>query len=266
VGLGVLAHEAVHKVLFKRVFWNDLAGGLLWAMGLVPFYANRQFHLTHHRHAHQRRLDPENPTHNHPFWVAFFMGAVIGLFLQYRIFFVNLFTRAFEKGFAVRLAKDTLFLLAGAVFYLVAIPAMGVSPLCTAAPTLLILPLVFGLRAMSDHYAIPEVTPQTNRRRDVLEEPSPFEKAEPSPLRHQITGWVVETSPFLEWLWSHVNLHEVHHKHPYLAHTYLKQIYRETRDHVPYLVARGFIGSLRNLRTRAYYGDPDSVKQFLSVR
>jgi len=264
VGLGVLAHEAVHKVLFKDVFWNDLFGGLLWAMGLVPFYANRQFHLTHHRHAHQKRLDPENPMHNHSFWVAFLLGSVVGLLLQYRIFFTNLLARPFEKGFRARLLKDILFILTGAAVYLLVLPAMGVSPLYTVGPTLLVLPLVFGLRAMSDHYGIPEVTRRSARRQDVIEGPSPFEKAEPSPLRYHVTGWVVETSPFLEWLWSHVNLHEVHHKYPYLAHTYLKRIYRESRDREPYLVAKGFIGSLRNLRSRAYYGDPDDMKQFLA--
>ena len=41
-----LAHEAVHRVLFRSSFWNELWGGLLSALSLVPLHANRQFHLT----------------------------------------------------------------------------------------------------------------------------------------------------------------------------------------------------------------------------
>src|SRR6266581_1140399 len=66
-GMGILAHDAVHRVLFRTPFWNELGGGLLSALAMLPFYANRQFHLTHHSHAHQPGLDPENEMHDHPF-------------------------------------------------------------------------------------------------------------------------------------------------------------------------------------------------------
>src|SRR5262245_39743714 len=39
-GMGILAHEALHRVLFRTPFWNELAGGLLAALALTPFYAN----------------------------------------------------------------------------------------------------------------------------------------------------------------------------------------------------------------------------------
>ena len=45
-GMGILAHDGVHRVLFRNPFWNELGGGLLSALALLPFYANRQFHLT----------------------------------------------------------------------------------------------------------------------------------------------------------------------------------------------------------------------------
>jgi len=44
LGMGVLAHDAVHKVLFRSLYWNELLGGLLSALTLIPFYANRQVH------------------------------------------------------------------------------------------------------------------------------------------------------------------------------------------------------------------------------
>lgn len=263
VGMGVLAHEAVHKVLFKRVLWNDLAGGMLWGMGLVPFYANRQFHLTHHQHAHQRELDTENPMHNYPFWFAFFVGSVIGLMLQYRIFFRNLFLHPFDKAHRGRLLKDIFFIGSSVTIYLLLVPALGISVIYTVIPTLLVLPLVFGLRAMSDHYSIPEVPRRTKKVVDVLEEPSPFNKAEPSPFKKNVTGWVVETNSFLEWIWSHVNYHEVHHKYPYLSHKYMKQAFLATRDQDPYMVAKGYLGSLKNMQHRSYYGDPEDMRRFL---
>ena len=57
-GMGALAHDAVHRVLFRAAFWNEFWGGLLSALTLIPFQANRQFHLTHHSYAHQPGLDP----------------------------------------------------------------------------------------------------------------------------------------------------------------------------------------------------------------
>src|ERR1051325_1260280 len=43
-GMGVLAHDAVHRVLFRTAFWNELWGGLLSALVLIPFQANPQVH------------------------------------------------------------------------------------------------------------------------------------------------------------------------------------------------------------------------------
>ena len=46
--MGILAHDAVHRMLLKSPFWIEFWGGLLSAFALIPFNANRQFHLTHH--------------------------------------------------------------------------------------------------------------------------------------------------------------------------------------------------------------------------
>jgi hypothetical protein len=43
IGMSVLAHDAVHRVLFRSTFWNEFWGGLLSALALIPFHANRQF-------------------------------------------------------------------------------------------------------------------------------------------------------------------------------------------------------------------------------
>ncbi len=88
--VGVLAHEAVHRVLFKSVFWNEFWGGLLSAFALIPFNANRQFHLTHHSYAHQPGLDPENAQHEHSFIYAATVGSALALNAQYVLLLQNL--------------------------------------------------------------------------------------------------------------------------------------------------------------------------------
>lgn len=66
-------------------------------------------------------------------------------------------------------------------------------------------------------------------------------------------GWVVLTHPWLEWLWSSANYHEVHHKFPHLAHCELKPVFEATRHDLPYLTVSGYTRCLQLLRDRAYY-------------
>jgi len=52
LGLGILVHDTAHQTLFTSRVFNEWAGKWLFG-GLpnVPYYAYRQGHLTHHRHA-----------------------------------------------------------------------------------------------------------------------------------------------------------------------------------------------------------------------
>ena len=232
-GMGVLAHDAVHRALFRSPFWNELWGGLLSALTLIPFQANRQFHLTHHSYAHQPGLDPEEAMHRHAFPYAAAAGAFIGLREQYGLFFANL--RNLRDGRrAWRAAHDAAFLAVAAAIYFLVLPALGISLLATMLPLSLAFPLVFAFRALSDHYGLPPVAREAKEQ-------------------EQVTGWVVLTSRWLEWLWSHVNYHEVHHQYPYLSHRYLPQVFAATRDRIPYFVVRGYWRSLLNLSKRSYY-------------
>lgn len=221
-GLGVLAHDAVHRVLFRSPFWNEFWGGLLSALALIPFQANRNVHLSHHGHAHQPGLDPEEGMHAYPFWIAVVVGAPMGLAINYRQVFANL-----ANGKRWRFGQDVLFIGGALALYFLALPAMGVSLAATVVPVLIAFPFVFAFRALSDHYGLP--------------------------ASQDITGWVVLTPRWLEWLWSHVNYHEVHHKYPYLAHSYLPRVFAATRDKHPYAVVDGYWRSLWNSRNRAYY-------------
>jgi fatty acid desaturase len=259
IGLGVLGHDANHRVLFRNQFFNELIGGLSAVAVLVPFNANRQFHLTHHSYAHQRELDPESSMHNRPFWLAASLGSQIGLLLQYRIFLVNLLTRSFDRRYTWRVLADLGYLAAGAAFYFALPLALGVDLRWTVLPTLLAFPLVFAWRAMSDHYGVPAVRRKSQQAQDVIDVVAcdPAERA-------RVTGWVVLTHPLLQWLWSSVNFHEVHHKYPYLAHCHLAGVFEHTREQVPYLVAQGYTRSLLNLRRRDYYEDPTRLKDFLT--
>lgn len=248
-GMGVLAHEAVHKVLFKRLFWNEFWGGALSALTLIPFYANRQFHLTHHSYAHQPGYDPENSMHHRPFWYAVFLGALIGIYCQYRILAVNA-SRWRDPRFGGRALKDAGFVLCAGAVYLYLVPSLGIALTSFLVPTLLAFPLVFALRAISDHYGLPPVKREIETKREMLEP----ETAEwPKDMPREVTGWVVLTHPLLEWLWSHVNYHEVHHKYPYLSHRYLKPIFRATYTRLPYQVVNGYLCSLWRLKDRPYY-------------
>lgn len=247
-GLGVLAHDAVHRVLFRSSFWNEFWGGLCSALTLIPFQANRQFHLTHHAYAHQPGLDPENVMHERPFVFAFANGANIGLKEQYRLLIANVLRG--DRKSAWRAAQDAFFVLTAATIYFVAVPALGLSVWATVVPTIIAFPPVFAFRALSDHYGLPPAPTRSRVRNEVFD-------TDPNTVRgreQEVTGWVVHTSPWLEWLWSHVNYHEVHHKYPYLSHRYLPQVYAATRERYPYRVVNGYWRSLFELRKRGYYG------------
>lgn len=260
IGLGVLAHEADHRVLFRSPLANDVIGGLAAAIMLTPFYANKQFHLTHHSYGHQPGLDPEDEMHHRPFWQAAVIGSLIGLYIQFRILALNLLQRPFDRRRAGRSIKDLMFLAVAAVYF-VAVPlSFGIDLRLTVLPTVLVFPLVFTYRALSDHYGAPAVARKSQMREDVTDG-SDWYKPED---RIKVTGWVVLTHPLLQWLWSSVNYHEVHHKYPYLSHAHLQDVFRHTRSQAPYLVAHGYTASLFNMLRRPYYEEPARVRPFLT--
>lgn len=262
-GMGILAHDAVHRVLFRSLFWNEVGGGLLSAMALLPFYSNRQFHLTHHSYAHQPGLDPENEMHNRSFLFAVTAGSVVALYLQYRILIQNLL-KIGDVRYRRRVRNDLLFLAVAGMFYGLLVPALGISLIWTIVPVLLVFPPVFAWRALSDHYGIPPIERATNRG-PVLEVDADAWHRDRDKRSRDVSGWVVRTHPALEWLWSHVNYHEVHHKYPWLSHEYLKGAFEATRATQPYLVVDGYWKSLFNLRHRHYYETRDAVRPYLST-
>lgn len=259
IGMGVLAHDAVHRVLFPNQFWNELIGGVLSALAFLPFYANRQFHLTHHSYAHQPGLDPENSMHNRPLWLAMTLGSIIALQLQIKVMFKNIL-RIYEWRYASRAIKDIVLMSGMVWFYFFALPSLGVSALYTAVPILALFPPVFGVRAMSDHYGLPA----NIRRSAMAEETMDADEETALALREQrqreVSGWVVITSPWLAWLWSNVNYHEVHHKYPWLSYRYLPQAFAATQSKHAYLVVKGYWRSLFMLRSREYYCTPEEVE------
>jgi fatty acid desaturase len=260
IGLGVLAHEADHRVLFRNPLANDAVGGLAAAIMLTPFYANKQFHLTHHSYGHQPGLDPEDEMHSRPFWQAAVIGSLIGLYIQYRILALNLFQSPVDRRCAGRAIKDLMFLAAAAAYFIAVPQSFGIDLRLTVLPTVLVFPLVFTYRALSDHYGVPAVARKSQRREDVTDGSAWYNPED----RIRVTGWVVLTHPLLQWLWSSVNYHEVHHKYPYLSHAHLQDVFRHTRPQVPYLVVQGYTASLLNMLRRPYYEEPARVRPFLT--
>lgn len=255
IGFGILAHDAVHKVLFSKLWLNEWLGGYLSALALLPFHSNRQFHLAHHSYAHQPGKDPENPMHNHALLYSVTIGSIIALAMQYRILFYNMATRLFSARYFGRIVKDVLLITAAVVTYFVVLPATGLELMHTFVPMMMTLPLVFGFRAVSDHYGLPAL----NRELKTDGKPTQTEldawHEQNAPIQAEVTGWVILTNSFLEWLWSSVNYHEVHHKFPYLSYRYLKKTFEITKDQLPYIVARGYAHNLWMQRKRKYYAE-----------
>ena len=253
IGMGVLSHEAVHRVLFRAPFWNELWGGLLAALVLIPLEANRQFHVDHHRYAHQPGLDPENPVHQTSYLFAVIVGPFVALFAQYQVL-----ASIALRGDFLRVLKDIFFLCVALSFYFLLLPALGLSLKLTWVPTLLALPFVFSVRALADHYGIPPVARASSRNEESEEETESGVQA-----RQQVSGWVVLTPQWLQWLWSHVNYHEVHHKYPYLSHKYLAQAFEASRNQYPYIVVEGYWKSFLKARKLDYYATQEDVRPFM---
>jgi len=255
IGMGVLSHDAVHGVLFRSRFWNEAWGGLLAAIVLIPLEANRQFHVEHHRYSHQPGLDPENPMHQGSFLYALVLGPFIALFAQYQVL-----AGIAARGDFKRVLKDIFFIGVAVWIYSVLLPALGVSLMLTWVPTLIALPFVFSVRALADHYGIPPVVPVPK-----MNEASAEELESGALARQQVSGWVVLTPQWLQWLWSHVNYHEVHHKYPYLSHKYLPQAFEASRGEYPYLVVDGYWKAVANAMKRDYYGKQEDVRPFMAL-
>lgn len=256
IGMGVLSHEAVHGVLFRSRFWNELIGGLLAGLVLIPLEANRKFHMEHHRFSHQPGLDPENPMHQTSVLFAITVGPFVALYAQYLVL-----VRIASGGDFVRVIKDIFFVGVALSFYLLLLPVIGISLLYTWGAAMLALPVVFSVRALADHYGIPPVVRTAKKNEDTEEE---IESG--ATMRQQVSGWVVLTPQWLQWLWSHVNYHEVHHKYPYLSHAYLAQAFEASRGQYPYLVVDGYWKAALNAMELDYYGTPEGVRPFVATQ
>jgi len=252
---GAIAHEGIHRVLSRNRFVNDLVGGFLSALVVfLPFYANRKWHLDHHGETHEHGIDPEEALHSHNFWIAFLFGGPIAIWEHYKIVFSFLTDRGPKRRIRVAEGlKDLSFVAAAAAFYFVLLPALGVSVFLTIVPMFLIGPLIYSFRAICDHYAVPNLAESIDYLKGKC----------PDLDRHSrfrvVDSWVILTNPFLDWLWSHLNYQQVHHRYPFLSHVYLPEIYEVTKEYQPYLVARGYLDCLRTIRSRPYYTRPEEM-------
>ncbi|MEW6493972.1 MAG: fatty acid desaturase [Cyanobacteriota bacterium] len=264
-GMAVMAHEGIHRVLFKSRFWNDLWGGILSSLaGMLPFYANRQFHLLHHRYTHQPGLDPEELLHNHSFWYAFIMGGLIGIYQHYKIVATHLsafFSGQWNKGHQG--LKDVGFISLVVTFYFFLLPIVGISPFYTIIPTLLLQPLAHSFRALCDHYSFaPAFSPVA--RKSFNQEASledGYQILQDKQL--QVNSWIILTNPLLSWLWSNVNYHQIHHQYPYLSHRYLPQIFEATKRQQTDAIVKGYFCCLMGLRKMPYYSNYEELESFL---
>lgn len=265
VAIGVLAHDAVHKVLFKNNFLNEFAGGLLSGFSLLPFCTNRQFHLTHHSFAHQPGKDPENKFHDKPYLIALVFGALFALSEQYSLLFENTINRFSDSRFRTRVIRDIVTTSFVLLVYFYLLPKAGLHLGYTVFPLLAMLPAVFSYRAISDHFGLPAVIREGIDGLDVDQDNMDQWHKSNKKMQHDITGWVILTNPLVEWVWSNVNYHEVHHKFPYLSYKHLPVAFHATEKILPYAVKKGYTASLFSLRKSKYYSQYDEVKEFLTI-
>jgi fatty acid desaturase len=228
----------------------------------VPLNANRQFHLTHHGYAHQPGHDPERAMHERPFWLAATVGSFIGIREQYKLFFASV-RRITHLKYTRRVLSDAFFVVVAATFYFGLVPALGIPVSVSVVPMLLVFPLVFSFRALSDHYGLPATLRSTEEREDILDSDEGTWTAGAERRAGEVSGWVVTTAPWLEWLWSHANYHEVHHKFPHLSHRYLPRVFELTRARYPYYVAGGYWRSILTLRRLRYDSEPEELRAVL---
>ena len=106
--------------------------------------------------------------HNHSFLYAATVGSFIGIREQYRIFFRNL-RHAADPKFTGRAVRDIFFVALAAGFYFVLVPALGIPLTVSVLPMLLVFPLVFSFRALSDHYGIPSTDRRAAAREDIVD-------------------------------------------------------------------------------------------------
>ena len=246
MGLGVLGHEGTHWTLFKNKFFNDLWGGILWALVLLPYYDFRDFHFTHHRYTHCKDIDPEESMNNHPLWFALTLGPLMGLINRYQILSSHLFCQSAKER--LEAWKDVGFLTVAVVFYFYLIPLLGISLWLTVVPTFIIMPSVFAVRNIGEHHAIP----------------AQGQKSLPATEMHKVDSWMVLTNPLMSWLWSNINYHQVHHRYPHLSHRYLPEIFAATKDEQSYLIFNGYWQMLRHACKQNYYGRYQDIEQFLT--
>ena len=254
-GVGVLAHEGIHRIFCRSPFWNELLGGTLSAFALLPFYANRQFHLTHHSYTHQPGMDPENAMHDHTFWYAATIGSLIAFKEQYRLMLHNIL-KIGDRTYTGRALKDTALMAFAFGVYFWVVPALGISVWYTVVPMLIMVTPLVTLRAISDHYGIPAVVRDKRNRQEVLDADDKHWDKEVAQRHKELSAWIILTYPWMDWLWSHIHYHEVHHRYPYISHVYLKEIFEATRGKDSYLVVHGYLRSLINQAGRSYYGKP----------
>jgi fatty acid desaturase len=198
--------------------------------------------------------------HHRAFREALLHGAFHGLKCQYRTWARQLRAGSDSRRQRGRALLDLVSIAAAGFLYFGATTLAGISPLFTVVPMILAFPLVFSLRALCDHYGVPASMPSAGNRPDIV---SPDDQWRPAARR--VTGWVVLTHPWLEWLWSSVNYHEVHHKFPHLAHCDLKPVFQATRTELPYLTVDGYGQCLRVLSRLPYYPEPEAVADYLTT-
>ncbi|MCB0342381.1 MAG: fatty acid desaturase [Pseudobdellovibrionaceae bacterium] len=234
VGLGVLGHEAMHRNLHPNKKINDFFGVAFSTASLLPFYAGKKIHLSHHQLAHTGENDPEYFFHRGSPILFVLFGAI-----RYsQLHFNELFSQIMHWQNLNRRVKREVFydlfsMIVAFLFVAIFVHSLNISALLALLGFHLTLPLVFSARYAADHRGLPSHTQHQ---------------------KNQAHAWVVKTHPILEWIWSHINYHGVHHMYPAIPHGKLKTKFELTQHNITYpTLDRGYVRSMPYLLKKPYF-------------
>lgn len=242
--LGTLVHEAQHNILTNTRSWNEFWGRVFSAFLIFPYYTGKVFHLEHHRYEREKDKDPENLFHDQSFWRAFFTGHNEYTRLHWQRM-LHYLLHAKNKKDQWGAAVDLIWNLGGVVFFLIFFVTLKMSFWVAFLPAFIAGPLVFSFRYMTDHYGMDE-------------KPKSVRESYQRPISR-----VIFTAPILEWLWSHINYHQVHHHFPQISHNNLPEVYARTKELVHYEVEPGYLAVLKKIHGSRYY-KPEGTQRSIS--
>lgn len=240
MGIAILVHEAAHGLFCKNKTANEIAGILFGFYIFQPFYSYRHAHFVHHNILRDRELDPEAGFHlERSTWERLIIGALRNSSLLTRNALKQLRNPKATKKQRRESWMDLSARLLATCFWATVIILMDWSVWYTVVPFLLMSGFVYSLRGTLDHHGLPATELRNGKRN----------------LAHEKLAYIVHTNPLVEFVWSNVNYHAVHHMYPTVPARALRAAYEQTNQEIKYTETNGYFLSMCRLLPKPYYSN-----------